>query len=96
MSALKWHPDALGDIERLYDFLAPASPAAARRAALVIIEAADKIAAIPGIETHFAEFKEWRAKFGNSAYILRYCVLPDGDVLITRVWHSRELRPDLE
>jgi hypothetical protein len=23
MPALKWHPDALGDIERLYDFLAP-------------------------------------------------------------------------
>lgn len=95
MSALKWHPDALGDVSRLYDFLAPASPAAARRAAAVILEAADKIAAIPGIGTQRAEFKEWRAKFGHSAYILRYHVLPDGDVLITRVWHSRELRPDL-
>ena len=85
MSELKWHPDALRDVGRLYDFLAPASPAAARRAATVIVEAADKIAAIPGIGTRCAEFREWRAKLRNSAYILRYCVLPEGDILITRV-----------
>ena len=94
MPALIWHPDALDDIARLYDFLAPASPSAARRAALVILEAADKIADNPGIGTPRAEFKEWPAKFGRRAYILRYFVMPTGAILITRVWHSRELRPD--
>jgi len=34
MSALIWHPDALDDIARLYDFLAPSSPMAARQSAL--------------------------------------------------------------
>lgn len=91
---LIWHPDALDDIARLYDFLAPASPSAARQAALIIRDAADKVADNPGIGTPRAEFNEWPAKFGRSAYILRYIVLPTGDTLVTRVWHSRELRPD--
>jgi plasmid stabilization system protein ParE len=92
--ALIWHPDALDDIARLYDFLAPASPSAARRAVLVIRDAADKIADNPDIGSPRAEFKEWPAKFGRSAYILRYFIVPTGDALITRVWHSRELRTD--
>jgi len=92
MSALIWHPDALDDIARLYDFLAPSSPMAARRAARVILEAAGGIVSNPCIGTPHAEFREWTAKFGRSAYILRYFILQTGDVLITRVWHSRELR----
>ena len=94
MPALIWHPDALDDVARLYDFLAPASPSAAQKAALVIHDAADKIAENPGIGTPRAEFKEWPAKFGRSAYILRYFVTPSGAILITRVWHTRELRPE--
>ena len=58
MPALIWHPDALDDIAGLYDFLALVSPSAVRRAALVIGEAADKIAFNPGIGTPRAEFKE--------------------------------------
>ena len=92
MPPLIWHPDALVDIARLYDFLAPTSPVAARRAAKAILDAADKIASNSGIGTPHAEFREWPAKFGRSAYVLRYFILQTGDVLITRVWHSRELR----
>lgn len=94
MPTLTWHPDALDDIARLYDFLAPSSPAAAQRAAGVILEASDKIAANPGIGSPHAEFREWPARFGRSAYILRYFLLPNGNVLVTRVWHSRELRTE--
>jgi plasmid stabilization system protein ParE len=93
MPALNWHPDALLDIARLYDFLAASSPAAAQRASTVILAAADKIAINPDIGKPRAEFKEWAAKFGRRAYILRYLILPTGEVLVTRVWHSRELRP---
>lgn len=68
MTSLIWHPDALDDVARLYDFLAPSSPTAARRAALIIQEAANSIADHPGIGTPRAEFREWPAKFGRSAY----------------------------
>jgi plasmid stabilization system protein ParE len=48
MPTLTWHPDALDDIARLYDFLVSASPSAAQRAADIIREAADQIAENPG------------------------------------------------
>jgi plasmid stabilization system protein ParE len=92
MPALIWHPDALEDIARLYDFLASSSLSAAQRSASVILDAADQIAENSGIGTPRAEFREWPAKFGRSAYILRYHIQPSGDVLITRIWHSRERR----
>jgi plasmid stabilization system protein ParE len=94
MPTLIWHPDALDDIARLYDFLAPVSPVAASRAALVIRDAANEISDNPGIGTPRAEFREWPAKFGRSSYVLRYILVPTDIILITRVWHSRELRPD--
>jgi toxin ParE1/3/4 len=94
MPALIWHPDAIDDIARPYDFLAPVSPLAAQRAAAVIKEAANRIADNPHIGSPRAEFREWPAQFGRSAYILRYHILPTGDALITRFWHSRELRQE--
>jgi toxin ParE1/3/4 len=92
MSTLSWHPDALDDIARLYDFLALASPTAARQSALVIQKAANEIAVNSAIGTPRAEFREWPAKFGRSSYVLRYILIPNNIILITRVWHSRELR----
>lgn len=92
MPSLMWHPDALDDVARLYDFLLPHSPEAARRAAAVILEGADLIAETPKIGAPHLEFREWPAKFGRSAYVLRYVLLETGEVLITRVWHTRELR----
>jgi plasmid stabilization system protein ParE len=92
LPALIWHTDALGDNGRLYDLLAPASPIAAQRAAAVIAAAASQIAANPLIGSNRAEFHEWPARFGRSAYILRYAQLPNREVLITRVWHSRKFR----
>ncbi|KVD75473.1 protein of the plasmid stabilization system [Burkholderia sp. ABCPW 14] len=87
-----WHPDAVDDVERLHDFLAANSVAAASRAAQVIRAAGYLIAENPGLGTPRAEFREWAAKFGRSSFVLRYAILGDGDVLVTRVWHSRELR----
>jgi len=57
-------------------------------------EAANRIADNPHIGSPRAEFREWPAQFGRSAYILRYHILPTDDALITRVWHSRELRQE--
>ncbi|WP_296001966.1 type II toxin-antitoxin system RelE/ParE family toxin [Rugamonas sp.] len=93
MPALIWHPDALEDVGRLHDFLAQRSPSAARRGARAIVAAANKIAAHPHMGSPCGEFREWPAKFGRYAYVLRYFILNNGDVLVTRVWHSREQRP---
>jgi plasmid stabilization system protein ParE len=91
-ASASWHPDALNDVARLYDFLAATSPAAAQRSASVILDPADRIEATPHIGLARAEFREWSASFGRSAYILRYAILPTEEILIVRVWHNRELR----
>ncbi len=93
MSALIWHPDALADIARLYDFLATTNPDAARRCARTLIEAADRINRQPDIGWRRAEFREWPARFGQSAYVIRYVILAEGEVLIVRIWHGRETIP---
>ena len=82
MPELIWHPDALVDIAKLDDFLAPTIPAAARQAAKAILDAADKIASNSGIGTPHAEFRAWPAKFERSAYVLRYFILQTGDILV--------------
>ncbi len=92
MPALNWHPDALHDVERLYRFLAENSPSSARQAVDAIRQAANQLAASPGIGAPLAEFRQFPARFGRSAYVLRYAVLEDGSVLIVRVRHSRENR----
>ena len=93
MPALIWHPDALTDIDRLHQFLAQRNPASARRGAAAIIKTAGKIIQNPHLGVPRAEFREWPARFGKRAYMLRYFMLENGDVLITRVGHSREQRP---
>ena len=93
MPALIWHPNALADVDRLHQFLVQSNPAAARRGAAAIIKAADKILQNPHPGMPRAEFREWPAKFGKHVYVLRYFILDTDDILITRVWHSREQRP---
>jgi len=93
MPTLTWHSDALADVARLHQFLAQQNPAAAQRGAAAIIKAADKILKHPRLGVPRAEFREWPAKFGKRAYVLRYYILDNDDILITRVWHSREQRP---
>lgn len=93
MPALIWHPDALADVARLHQFLVQHAPAAARRGATAIISNTAKIMKNPELGAPRAKFREWPAKFGKRAYVIRYAILENGDVLITRVWHSREQRP---
>ncbi len=93
MPTLEWHPDAIDDIARLYDFLAVVNPSAAQRVAKLIKEASVKIMDNPDLGRPHAEFREWQANFGRSTYILRYFVFASGDILVTRVWHNRELPP---
>ncbi len=72
MPALIWHPDALDDVARLYDFLAPVSPSAAQHAARVIKTAADRIAGNPNIGSPHAEFREWPERFGHALGASRF------------------------
>lgn len=92
--AVRWLPEALADVERLYHFLADIEPAAAYKALDCIQLAAQRLEAHPALGRLMPDEsgrREWVAPFGAGAYVLRYRLL-DNDAVIVRVWHSREWR----
>ena len=93
--ALIWLPEALADIERLHAHLDTANPQAAADAVLCIQAAARRLTLFPEIGAPMASHPPYRqifAAFGSGAYVLRYRIDEQGNPVIVRVWHSRELR----
>ena len=93
MPRLIWTPPALADIQRLYRFLAPKNPEAARRAAKAIRSGVKVLTQQPHlgrpIEDLAPEFREWLIDFGDTGYISLYRF--DGvTVAILAVRHQRE------
>ena len=93
MPHLIWTPHALGDVQRLYRFLAPKDEASARRAIRTIRAGVKILAHQPQvgrpIEEMDPEFREWLIDFGSSGYIALYRF--DGEtVTILAVRHQKE------
>lgn len=86
---------ALRDLERLRDFLRPKNPAAAKRAAVAIINAVKILERHPQIGRP-AEgmddpaFRERLIDFGESGYVARYRLAEDS-VTVLAVRHPKEV-----
>ena len=93
MPQVIFSPAAIRDLQRLYDFLRPKNPDAARRAADAIRQGLRSLGTHPGmgrlLEGFSEEFREWPIDFGDSGYMARYRF--DGEtVVILTVRHQRE------
>ena len=93
MPRLKWSQAALLDVARLYDFLAPKSQDAAKRAIKAIRQGVKTLGKHPEIGRPVdelpTEFREWVIEFGSGAYVALYHY--DGkEVVILAVRHGRE------
>ena len=93
MPRLKWSQQALRDVARLHDFLAPKSRDAARRAVKAIRQGVKALSKHPQIgrpaDELPPEFREWVIEFGSGAYLALYHF--DGkEVVILAVRHGRE------
>ncbi|MGD9584362.1 MAG: type II toxin-antitoxin system RelE/ParE family toxin [Lysobacterales bacterium] len=87
-------PAAIGDIQRLREFLRPHHPDAAQRAGAAIRQSLRRLATQPRMGRPIDElpdgFREWPIAFGDSGYVARYRV--DGDqVTILAIRHQKEL-----
>ena len=87
-----WTRQALGDLDRLYAFLEPLNPAAARTVLEQLTSAPDSIRSQPQIGSRLPDFaprdvRRWLV--GN--YELRYELAEDA-LWILSVWHTREDR----
>ena len=91
---VRWLPEAWQDTQRLYDFLLDQDPSAAGRAVDALLGGADRLAEMPEIGKPMGDDtgrRELYLPFGVGAYVLRYKIDRE-NVVIIRVWHSREHR----
>ena len=89
---VRWTSKALGDLARLYAFLADVNPSAAARVLQTITKGAGGLRDNPrlGIALGGFEPREVR-RIIVSQYELRYEVT-EGAVVVLRLWHMREDR----
>ena len=91
---VQFAPTALRDWERLRDFLRPKNPAAAKRAAVAILNAVKILERHPQIGRP-AEgmddlaYRELQIDFGDNGYVARYRLAEDG-VTVLAVRHQKE------
>ncbi len=93
MSRLIWSPSALLDVQRLYRFLAPKNPEAAKRAVQAIRQGVKVLEQQPDVgrpvEDMDDEFRDWIIDFGDSGYVTRYRV-DQQSITILAVRHQKE------
>lgn len=95
MPPVIWTRAALGDVQRLLQFLQDKNPEAARKAALKIKDTADILTEHPILGKPMADDtgrRELSASFGKRGYVLRYRLDDAGRAVILRVWHFLEDR----
>lgn len=95
MVKIKWLPEALNDVQRLYDFLYDKDINAAKRAALSILKGSSLLKTSPRIGRPMSDEtgrRELFVAFGAGAYVLRYMLEDEHTAVIIRVWHSKEIR----
>jgi plasmid stabilization system protein ParE len=93
MPHLIWSPTAIHDLQRLYRFLAPKNPDAAKRAVRAIRTGVKILAHQPEagrtIDKMTVDYREWFIEFGSEGYLARYRY-SGGAVTILSVQHGRE------
>jgi len=86
-------PRANDDLRRLYNWLGARHPTAASRAMDAIAAGLRLLETLPERGREIGgKTREIHIKFGREGYVARYEVR-DEEVMITRIFHGRELRP---
>jgi plasmid stabilization system protein ParE len=93
---LRWLPAAVLDLARLRDFIRVHNPDAAGRAAKRILASVRQMQAHPligrpVIDIDSPKLRDFFIPFGRAGYWVRYTV-SDDEIIIVRIWSSREDR----
>ena len=87
---IRFSPESVQDLKRLYDFLAQHDTEAARTTVLNLKTAINRFAEMPHIGRLLEDIEDVR-EFVFGRYVVRYLVR-DEAVYILRFWHSKESR----
>ncbi len=89
---LNWTSKAIGDLARLYDFLAPANQPAAARAVASLTKAVEVLIPNPRVGEQLFQFEPREVRrILVGRYEVRY-EIRNNAIYILRLWHSREDR----
>ena len=95
MAKVKWLPKAINDFERQYYFLLDKDAFAAQNATNILLKGIDLLKDTPRIGRPMPnedDRRELFLAFGAGAYVIRYKLESPEEVVIIRIWHSRENR----
>ena len=86
---LKYSPESVSDLKRVYDFIAQKNSLSARKIAIEIQEAAEKLKLFPqiGLPVSRAENPELIRDLYVGNYTIRYLICSDEVLYILRIWH---------
>jgi plasmid stabilization system protein ParE len=89
-----WLAEALEDVRRLHELLATNNPEAARKAIGRVALVARQLEDFPeiGQPMEGGGRRQVFIQFGAGAYGVRYRSDSEGNLVVIRVWHSREER----
>lgn len=89
---LQWTTKALGDLARLYDFLAVVNPLAAAKVVQSLTSAPIKLLEYLRLGVKVAQFSDREVRrFLVEDYEIRY-EIKDDTLYLLRIWHTREHR----
>jgi len=93
---ITYSPEAVGDLQRVVEFIEPKNPFAARRIAIDIQEGIEKLKQFPliGLPVINAFDPEQIRDLYVNNYTVRYLV-ESKRIHILRVWHNKENEKDL-
>jgi plasmid stabilization system protein ParE len=89
---LQFTGKALEDLERLHEFVAEKNPAAADRIRNQLLDTFQTLLKQPmgGKPVKSLPVRQWVA----GDYVIRYLIENEQNLIIVRIWHGREDRPD--
>ena len=94
---LKYSAESIADLRRLHDFIAVKNPLSARKIAIEIQQAAEKLKHYPriGLPVSRAENPDTIRDLYAGSYTLRYLAPSEEIIFMLRISHNREAEKDL-
>lgn len=94
---LQYSQQAVWDLQRLYEFVAPKNSLAARKVAIEIQEAAEKLKTFSkiGLPVSRAPNPDVIRDLYVGNYTLRYQISSPNNIQVLRIWHNKEIEKDL-
>jgi addiction module RelE/StbE family toxin len=94
---LQYTPQSVDDLQRLRGFVASKNPLAARKIAIEIQDAANRLKVFPkiGLPVSASPDPDSFRDLYMGNYTIRYQIASPEQINVLRIWHNKEIEKDL-